>query len=89
MSIQRVDVVGVTNNRTYAKRFDMQTARYDPCFTRDGLGGVSHFLNCICDASREDVNFNALHIFVSSSSLIGECFGETLGKINAMGREGL
>ena len=39
-------------------------------------------------ASREDANFNVLHIFVSSSSLIGEYLNETLWEINVMVREG-
>ena len=152
MSIERVDVVVTTNNRTYAKNCDLQTAlrslfglvmasggcpilaRMKPLahfhlpfatleetvyrlvgtylmkqrlLHRDGtaepdwdLKGIEdlyaqlqtvnvHFMNRIRDASREDANFNALHIFVSSSSLIGEYLDETLGEINAMVREGL
>ncbi len=38
-------------------------------------------MNSICDASREDVNFNARHIFVSLSSLIGDALGRRLGKL--------
>jgi len=152
MSIERVDVVVTTKNRTYAKNCDLQTAlrslfglvmasggcpilaRMKPLahfhlpfatleetvhrlvgtylikqrlFHRDGtaepdwdLKGIKdlyeqlrtvnvHFMNRIRDASREDANFNALHILVSSSSLIGDCLDETLGAIGAMVCEGL
>ncbi|HIA14417.1 MAG TPA: hypothetical protein EYN18_03075 [Nitrospirales bacterium] len=152
MSIERVDVVVTTNNRTYSKNCDLQTAlrslfglvmatggcpilgRMKPLahfhlpfatldetvfrlvgaylmkqrlLHRDGTGepdwdlkGIedlyaqlqtlnSHFMKRIRDASREDANFNALHIFVSSSSLIGEYLDETLCEINDLVSEGL
>ncbi len=48
-----------------------------------------HFMDRVRDASREDANFNAVHILVSASSLIGDYLDETLEEINVLVRNGL